>query len=207
MARPTSRRARRALERLSGRPLNLDRRELTEHPERFQHDERLQALPREAPGPPEPGGAWAIAQKLMREYEFAEPSMVRAFYDDEAPLEGRDMLLAVRFHGLVLRVGCRVTAVFERTVAVQGRPAHVWGWSYATLRGHFEQGEMAWEVLKWPDTGEVAFRIRASSRRSRDPNPILRLGFRLVGRREQLRFYDATCARIRRLTEAALPPP
>lgn len=35
-------------------------------------------------------------------------------------------------------------------------------------------------------------------------NPIVRLGFRLFGRREQLRFLDVTCERMRRLTEEAL---
>jgi len=33
----------------------------------------------------------------MRGYEFADPSIVRAFYNPEAPLEGRNMLLTFGF--------------------------------------------------------------------------------------------------------------
>lgn len=185
-------------------PLNLDRAEMRAHPERWQYDERLQPLPAEPPGPPVPGGSWALARRLMHGYEFVDPSIVRAHYDPDQPLQGREMRLAVRFHGLVFRVSCRVTDVYERTVSEAGRDVCVWGWSYGTLRGHFEQGEMSWEVLKWLDTGEVAFRLRSHSRRARDPNLIVRLGFRLFGRREQLRFYDSTCERMRRLVEEAL---
>ncbi len=197
-------RARRALERLRAQPLNFDRAELDARPGRWHHDERLQPLPAEPPGPPRADGSWAVARELMRGYEFADPSKVRAHYDPALPLEQRDLLLEVRFLGLAIRVGCRVTDVFERTQEEDGRAARVWGWSYATLEGHFEQGEMSWEVRKWEDTGAVDFRIRARSRASDDGNPFLRLGFRIFGRREQLRFYDSTCERLRRLTEQAL---
>jgi len=195
---------RRRLARLHGAPLNFDRADLTGRPDRWNRDERVQPLPPEPPGPPQPGRSWEIARRLMRGYEFADPSMVRAHYDPDAPLEGRDMLLEVRFHGLVLYEGCRITNVLDRTEQEAGRPVRLWGWSYATLQGHFEQGEMSWEVLKWLDTGEVAFRVRARSRPSPDANLVQRLGFRLVGRREQLRFYDSCCERARRLTEAAV---
>jgi uncharacterized protein (UPF0548 family) len=201
---PTSRRVRRKLARLRGASLNFDRAELVERPNRWNRDERLQPLAPEPPGPPQPDGSWEIARRLMRGYEFADPSMVRAHYDPDAPLEGRDMLLEVRFHGLSMYEGCRITKVSDRTERETGRPVRLWGWSYATLQGHFEQGEMSWEVLKWLDTGEVAFRVTARSRPSPDANPIQRLGFRLFGRREQLRFYDSSCDRVRRLTEAAL---
>lgn len=166
-------------------------------------DERMQMLTPEEPGPPVPDGPWQRARRLMHSYEFADRSRVRASFDGEAPLEGRTMLLEIRYLGLRLHVGCRVADVYERREIHRGREALIWGWSYRTLRGHFEQGEMAWEVLKWPDTGEVAFRIHACSRRAPDPNPVVRLGFRLFGRREQLRFYDATCRRMRALTAGA----
>jgi hypothetical protein len=80
----------------------------------------------------------------------------------------------------------------------------VWGWSYATLRGHFEMGEMAWQVWKLLDTGEVQFRIHASSRRAPVTNPLIRIGFRLVGRREQLAFLASTQRRMAVLTAIAL---
>jgi len=85
-----------------------------------------------------------------------------------------------------------------------GRQAAVWGWSYRTLEGHLEAGEMAYEVRKWLDTGEVEFRIHAFSRTAQISNPVVRLGFRLFGRREQTRFARSACERMRRLTEAEL---
>ncbi|HWH43330.1 MAG TPA: DUF1990 family protein [Thermoleophilaceae bacterium] len=191
-----------ALERLRTAKVNFDPSTLSAGAG-WQYDERLQELPDEAPGRPAANGSWAVARRLMRGYEFADPSIVRAFYDREAPLEGRDMLLQVRFHVLRFRVGCRVASVYEHDEEVDGRDATIWGWSYRTLEGHFEQGEMHWQVLKWP-SGEVAFRIRAWSRRANDPNPLIRLGFRLFGRREQLRFYHSTCERMERLTREAL---
>ena len=116
------------------------------------------------------------------------------------------MLLEIRFHGLRFRAGCRVDEVYDRIEDSGAQEQRVWGWRYRTLAGHFEQGEMHWEVRKSAETGEVEFALRAQSRRARDPNPLVRIGFRLVGRREQLRFYDSTCERMRRLTAEALGP-
>jgi hypothetical protein len=65
-------------------------------------------------------------------------------------------------------------------------------------------GQMDWQVWKWLDTGEVDFRICACSRPAPDPNAIVRLGFRLFGRREQLAFMHNTLDRMERLTDVAL---
>jgi Domain of unknown function (DUF1990) len=97
-----------------------------------------------------------------------------------------------------------VAEVYDELREEAGRELRVWGWSYRTLEGHLEKGEMHWEVRKWLDTGEVEFRVHAYSRRAEVRNPLVRLGFRLVGRREQLRFLRSTCERMRRLTEEAL---
>jgi uncharacterized protein (UPF0548 family) len=69
----------------------------------------------------------------------------------------------------------------------------VWGWYYRTLRGHLERGQMSYEVWKWLDTGAVEFRIAAVSQRAPVRNPLVRVGFALLGRREQLKFYRHTC--------------
>jgi hypothetical protein len=65
---------------------------------------------------------------------------------------------------------------------------------------------MDYEVWKWLDTGEVEFRITAVSRRAHIRNPLVRLGFRLFGRREQLRFYRHACAEMARLTALEAGP-
>jgi|tagenome__1003787_1003787.scaffolds.fasta_scaffold20982077_2 uncharacterized protein (UPF0548 family) len=168
-------------------------------------DDLRQDLPPEEPGPPLPAGSFAIARRLMQGYQFADPSIVRAFYDRDEPLERRTMLLQVRFHGLRFAVGVRVRSVYDRRLTTDdGRPAAVWGWSYATLRGHFEMGEMDWQLWKLLDTGEVQFRIHAYSRRAPVANPLIRIGFRLVGRREQLAFLHSTLRRMAVLTAVAL---
>jgi len=202
----TSARKRQALAALEHTPLNFDRsrREEFTRATGWHLDQRRQPLPAEPPGRPVPGGSWSIAQRLMRGYEFADPSIVRAHYDPEVPLEGRNMLLELRFRGLRFHAGVRVVDVYDEIRTIDGRDVHVWGWSYVTLAGHLEQGEMSWEVHKWLGSGEVEFTVDAYSRRAKIANPLVRLGFRLFGRREQLRFIDITCERMRRLTEEAL---
>jgi uncharacterized protein (UPF0548 family) len=196
---------RRALAELRHAGLNFDPAQSEQFtPERGWHlDDRSEPLPAEPPGPPLPSGSWEIARRLMRGYKFADPSIVRAFYDPDAPLEGRDMLLELRFLGLRFPAGVRVGRVYDETREVAGRELRVWGWSYRTLEGHLEQGEMHWEVRKWLDSGEVEFRIHAHSRRAEIDNPLVRMGFRLFGRREQLHFIRGTCERMRRFVEEA----
>jgi hypothetical protein len=114
------------------------------------------------------------------------------------------MLLRVHFAGLRLYAGVRVGDVYEETRVLDGREAQVFGWSYSTLEGHFEQGRMHYEVWKWLDTGAVEFRLHAVSRVARSGPLLLRLGFRLIGRSRQLAFYRQACRRMRRLTESQL---
>src|SRR5688572_12259292 len=130
--------------------------------------------------------------------------MVQAHYDRDAPLEGRDMLLELRF--LVFRTfgGCRVGRITDEQRTVDGRPVRVWGWPYQTLEGHIEQGEMSWEVWKWLDTGEVQFRVHSYSRMVGAKNPFTLIGVRLFGQRERRRYLTSACRRMRDLTIEAL---
>jgi len=60
----------------------------------------------------------------------------------------------------------------------------------------------------------VEFRIHVVSRRAQAGNPLVRLGYRLVGRRQQVRFARRACERMGELVElelagarsAAVPP-
>jgi uncharacterized protein (UPF0548 family) len=197
-----SRRARRALEALRDKSFNFD-------PEQREHftgangwkiDDYTQPLPPEPPGPPVPGGSFEVAQRLMRDYAFADPAIVRAIYTEDSPFERRDMLLEGRFYGLKFQLGVRVGGLVDEELAVDGRPARRWGWNYRTLQGHLEMGQMDYEVRKWLDSGEVDFRIHAVSRPAHIPNPVIRLGFRLFGRWVQRRFARHACQRMARLT-------
>lgn len=130
--------------------------------------------------------------------------MVCAVYHRDKPLEGRDMLLVVRFSFLRFRVGVRVGGVFDVTRTVHGREVRVWGWNYRTLRGHFEMGEMNYELWKWRDTGDVEFRTRGVGPPGSLRNPFVGIGFRVFGPRQRERFYDAACRRMVELTCARL---
>ena len=167
-------------------------------------DEYHQALPAEPPGPPVPNGSWEVACRLARNYEFADPAIVRAVYDVGQQLQERTMLLEARFHGLRFRLGVRSGGVRDDTRDVDGRHVRVWGWNYRTLKGHLEMGQIDYEVWKWLDSGDVEFRISAFSRPASIPNPLVRLGFRLFGRREQVKFAHHACERMAELTAAAL---
>ena len=98
-------------------------------------DDYCQPLPREAPGEPEPHGSFATAQKLMLAYEFADPAIIRAIYARDSPLEGRDMLLEARWHGLKFRFGVRVTGVIDEARTVDGRPVRGVGMELLDPRG------------------------------------------------------------------------
>jgi uncharacterized protein (UPF0548 family) len=199
-------RARRALDALHDRPLNFDPAGLARFDvaSGWRVDDYRQPLPSEPPGPPLPGGSWETARRLMRDYEFADPAIVRAIYHDDSPLERCDMLLELRFHGLRFHAGVRIGGTRDETATVDGRPVRVWGWNYCTLQGHLEMGQMDYEVWKWQDSGAVEFRIHAVSRAAAIRNPIIRLGFRLFGRREQLRFARHACERMAELVTGEL---
>jgi len=201
-----SQRAQRALAELAGRPLNFDPAEIASAATAtgWHVDDYRQALPSEPPGEPVAGASFEIARRLMTDYAFADPAIVRAVFDPAAGLANRNMLLQVRFGPLRFLLGCRVGAVADEVRAEGGRPVRVWGWSYGTLAGHFERGKMDFAVWKWLDDGAVEFRIHVVSRSARSGNPIVRLGFRLVGRREQVRFARRACERMNDLVALAL---
>ena len=200
-------RVRRRLVALPEKPLNFDPTSL-EHasPDTgWTITDLCQALPGEPPGPPIQDGSWQIARSLMRGYEFADPSIVRAYYDSDAPLEGRNMLLKLQALGIAhLYVGVRVAAVYEQLRELDGKRARVWGWSYRTLEGHVEMGQMDWEVWKWLSDGRVEFRVHAVARVAHIRNPIVSFGFYLLRGRERRAFLDSTKQRMLTFTELAL---
>lgn len=197
----------RRLAALADRPVNYDAAalDLAHPPPGWNVDRRCQALPPEPPGRPQREGSWEIARRLIRGYEFADPSLVRAHYDPDRPLQGREMLLELRALGLFsVFVGVRVVDVYDEVRRADRRRARVFGWAYRTLEGHVEQGQMDWQVWKWLDTGEVQFRVHAVSRTAAIANPFIRVGFRVLKGHERTVFLDSTQRRMRALTELAL---
>ncbi|MGN6870832.1 MAG: DUF1990 family protein [Solirubrobacteraceae bacterium] len=197
----------RRLAALADKPLNFDLAALYDASPAggWEVTDVCQRLPDEPPGPPVAGGSWQVARRLMRGYEFADPSIVRAYYDPQLPLEQRDMLLKLQAFGLAhLFAGVRVGDVYRETRKLEGRLVDVWGWNYRTLEGHVEMGQMDWEVWKWHESGRVEFRVHAVSRPAPIPNPIVRIGFHLLRGRERRAFLDSTRKRMRTFTELAL---
>jgi uncharacterized protein (UPF0548 family) len=167
----------------------------------WRTDRRVDQLPGEPPGEPVDGGPFLVARKALIDYEFADPKLIHAVYDAAVPFDGRNMLLVGRFLGLRFPMGVRVGGVVDGVDDTPAGPAHRFAWFYRTLEGHLEEGQMDYEITKLIDTGEVHFRISAYSRRGRIENPVVRLGFELFGRREQLRFYDRSVERLRTIVE------
>lgn len=197
----------RRLAALADRPLNFDLATLHDASPAggWEVTDVCQRLPDEPPGPPVNGGSWQTARRLMRGYEFADPSIVRAYYDPQLPLEQRDMLLKLQALGLIhLFAGVRVGEVYEETREIEGWRVHVWGWNYRTLAGHIEAGQMDWEVWKWLENGRVEFHVHALSRPAPIPNPIVRIGLHLLRGRERRAFLESTRKRMRTFTELAL---
>jgi Domain of unknown function (DUF1990) len=121
----------RRLRRLRDTPVNYDPRALDlQHPPADWHvDDRCQPLVSEPPGEPIPAGSWETAKRLISGYEFADPSLVRAYYDRDAPLEGREMVLELRAVSLVtVHVGVRVVDVYDELRELDGRRVRVFGW-------------------------------------------------------------------------------
>ncbi|MFZ1997411.1 MAG: DUF1990 family protein [Solirubrobacteraceae bacterium] len=203
----TGREIERRLAALAHAPVNYDAEALDlDNPgPGWRRDDRCQPLPSEPPGEPVPGGSWEIARRLIRGYEFADPSIVRAHYDPNSALQGRTMLLELRALNLIsIHVGVRVVDVYDEDRERDGRDARVFGWAYRTLEGHVEMGQMDWQVWKCLDTGEVQFRVRAVSRPAKVANPVIRLGFRLLRGHERSVFLNSTDTRMRSITALAL---
>lgn len=166
----------------------------------WHHDRVRHRLGDEEPGEPVPGGPFDVACRIVRDYEFAEPSIMRAYFHGGAPLVGRDMLLEGRFLVLRFPMGVRVdTEVDEVRERADRTRERSWGWSYRTLEHHLERGRLLYEVVKNLDSGRVEFVITGVSSRARIPNPIVALGFGVFGRWTQTRFYRAAGRRLARL--------
>jgi uncharacterized protein (UPF0548 family) len=197
-----------ALAELRGRGINfeLSRRGEYTRENGWYADDVRRALPPERPGEPVPGGSWQTARRIGRNYDFADPSIVEGVFDRDEPLEHRTMLLVLHFHLLRVHVGVRVGDVYDEERELDGHAGHVFGWNYRTLEGHVEKGQMDWQVWKFPESGEVLFRIHSFSRPAGGGNLLVRIGFRLVGRREQLRFLQLTAERMARLTQERSRP-
>ncbi|WP_412067799.1 DUF1990 family protein [Rubrivirga sp. IMCC43871] len=165
-------------------------------------DHHVGELPAEPPGPPlapeAPGASWAVARELVRGYAFPDPKLITGIFSPDAPISGRPMLLRARFLGFTFWFGVRLSDETDEVRQTDDGPVHVYGYSYATLEGHFERGRITFEVRKHARTGAVDFHIDAFSKPDRIRNPFYRIGFKLFGRRLQLKFAHTAIERMQR---------
>lgn len=159
----------------------------------------------EPAGLPIKQGPFEVAQDAIKLYRFPNPRLIHAIFDPQQELSGRNMLMFARFAGFTFTFGVRVTAVSDDVRKnAQGEDIKFWGYSYRTLKGHFEIGEIRFEVNKNLKTGEVGFIIDAYSKPDHIPNLFYRTGFKLFGRRLQKYFASSSIQRLQRMSQAAL---
>ena len=133
----------------------------------------------------------------MCDYEFADPAIVRAIYHPDSPLEGRDMLLEARFCGLRFRFGVRVGGVIDETRTDRRPRGTRLGLELRHAPGPPRDGPDGLRGLEVDaTTASVDFRIHVVSRAARIRNPVIRLGFRIFGRGQQVRFAKRACERM-----------
>ena len=192
------------LDRLRETPVNYELEAPPTAQDGWDFDEYCLRLPREQPGDPEPDGPFEVARRLVADYEFADPAIIKGVWLPDTPLESRDMLLEGRFLLLRFLLGVRVSAVIDEVVHEDGHDLKVWGWCYRTLSGHLEAGEMCYRVVKELDTGEVQFRVCRYVRSEQIRNPVVRLGWKTFGRLMQVLFVRRSLKRMQRLVDAEL---
>lgn len=162
----------------------------------------------EPPGPPLPPddarASWAVACDLVRHYAFPDPRLITGIFSPDDPVEGRPMLLRARFLGFTFWFGVRVGEEIDEVRKTDEGPVHVYGFDYATLEGHFEMGQITFEVRKAEWTGAVTFVVDAFSKPDRIRNPFYRIGFKLFGRRLQLKFARTARERMQRFVREEL---
>lgn len=168
-------------------------------------DEYSAGLPSEPPGDPLPDGAWQAACAVLRNYEFPDPGLITGIFLPDDALDERIMILRARFLVFSFVFGVKIVNVTDETRSDPQRgPARVWGYGYQTLEGHFEMGEIMFEIWKFISTGEIEFRVHAFSKVAHIDNPFYRVGFWMFGRKLQKHFSRTALTRMQQLVTARI---
>jgi hypothetical protein len=162
-------------------------------------DDHEGELPSEPAGPPLAGGPWELACAVLREYRFPDPSLITGIFYPDRPLGERFMLLRGRFLLFTFYFGVKIVNLVDTTVTTAKGDERRWGFGYQTLEGHFERGQIDFTVVKHMQSGAVSFRIHSFSQTGHIDNMFYRIGFRLFGRRLQLRFARTALKRMQKL--------
>lgn len=197
------------LEKLSELDYNYDEKVFHEAKDKsgWNLDRYFTVLATEPPGPPIADGPFEAIRQSIQLYQFPDPRLITAVFDPESSLPGRNMLLLAKFAGFTFEFGVRVTSVVDEIRKNKlEQPVQHWGYSYRTLKGHFEIGEIRFEVTKNMETGEVGFEIDAYSKPDRIPHFFYRMGFKLFGRPLQKYFASSSLRRLQSIAKNRLRP-
>lgn len=159
----------------------------------WNHVRSYALVGREAPGPPDPRGAYARARLAVEFMEFSDPRIVVPHFDRDTPLEERVMLLELRPPGPRFLCPARVGRVRDESNEL----CTTFGFSFETLDGHVEKGREWFLLTKDHASGEIRFRIAAAWRAGQFPNAWSWLGFQLLGRRYQRAWHRLAHIRLR----------
>lgn len=192
------------LRRLAALPFNFDPAVEPEDSGIWFRDEYSEPLPPEKPGDVEKGGSFEMAKDFLCSYRFPNPRRLIGYFDRNAPLKGRNLLLRAWFAGFGFEFGVRVVKVVDERIDSARGPIAVWGYGYRTLEGHWEKGEIFFCVEKQWNSGRVTVRTRSYSRPGSIPNVFHRVGFRIFGRSLQREFARDCVHRTRRHVEKRL---
>jgi uncharacterized protein (UPF0548 family) len=143
-----------------------------------------------------------MACEIVQAYTFPPSNLIRGRFDPAAPLENRAMLLTARYLWMTFELPVRVSRVIDVTREGAKGTESAWGYSYQTLAGHIERGEITFEIVKRIATGDVAFRIHSFSQTGHIANIVHRIGFQLVGRHLQRRFAEESLQNMQLLIGA-----
>ncbi len=179
---------------------DLDRRAEYTEINGWRIDNYRVELPKEPIGAPVKNGAFEQAKQVLINYEFPDPDLVQGIFVPDGPLDKRIMVIQARFLIFTFMFGVKIGEVIDETrTDEQKGEAHVWGYSYRTLEGHFETGEITFEIWKFLESGVVEFRIHAFSKTGLIQNPFYRIGFAIFGRGLQRRFGITAMDRMQKI--------
>ncbi len=159
-------------------------------------------LGRAPTGPPVDDGPFERACAALSRYRFSDTRIVQAYFDDDAELLGRPMVLILRaFRGLRFVTGVRVGAVRHEV----GEDETVFGFRYETLQGHIERGAEWFILRKDHASGTVRLRISAFWLPGDFPNWWSRVGFYFVGEHYQRKWHRRAHAYMAHILREPVP--
>lgn len=193
------------LKALEGLPYSFDLEKIDSYTEDagWQIDRYEIELPPEPAGKPLTDGSFDRAKTILQGYKFPPSDLITGIYDPDIELGKRVMLLRAQFLLFTFWFGVRVTRLINERVEVETGNEYHWGYAYATLQGHFENGEISFRTVKHDHSGKVFFRIHAVSKPGEIKNPFYWLGFKLFGRGLQKRFANQSLVRVKAMVEAS----